>query len=79
MCFQGTADTASVGANREGDDFMKLMKALEISASTKEDPEQASTKHGDKQKVWIYLKHHDITRNRNENMCQSNLSINEIY
>ena len=49
--FQGTADTASVGANREGDDFMKLMKALEISASTKEDPEQASTKHGDKQKV----------------------------
>ncbi len=34
LCLQvETADVAAVGADSEGDDFLKLMKSLEVSAS----------------------------------------------
>ena len=55
--FQGTADAASVGADKESDDFMKLMRALEISSGSKPDADAVpgtSMKHTDKQKV-IFL------------------------
>ena len=57
LYFQGTADAAAVGADKESDDFMKLMKALEISSGTKQESDAipgTSMKHTDKQKVILF-------------------------